>query len=223
MKQAVLRGVDPVSALAGKVLSGGRLNLGKTLNFDSVAPRATLSSAPNILVRGGTTQDVAVRVTDNVAVNVSSLGGKEKGKEKGSEGKEKGSGVFDFACPLFSLAEKESCPLFSLRFSRSEAQRRALPATPRSGEPNRTMVRSVVRGWLNYFAVPGTSRVVDQFVTQVERLWLKQLRRRSQRGRRLTWHSFSQLSHRWIPQARIVHPYPNQRLRDTTRGKSRMK
>lgn len=84
-------------------------------------------------------------------------------------------------------------------------------------------LRSVVRGWLNYFAVPGTSRVLDQFVTQVERLWLKQLRRRSQRGRRLTWQSFSQLSRRWIPRARIVHPYPDQRLRDTTCGKSRMK
>ena len=84
-------------------------------------------------------------------------------------------------------------------------------------------LRSVVRGWLNYFAVPGTSRVLDQLVTQVERLWLKQLRRRSQRGRRLTRHSFSQLSHRWIPRARIVHPYPDQRLCDTTCGKSRMK
>lgn len=84
-------------------------------------------------------------------------------------------------------------------------------------------LRSVVRGWLNYFAVPGTSRVLDQFVTQVERLWLKQLRRRSQRGRRLTWTSYAKLSHRWIPRARIVHPYPDQRLRDTTCGKSRMK
>ncbi len=84
-------------------------------------------------------------------------------------------------------------------------------------------LRSVVLGWLNYFAVPGTYQVLDQFVTLVERMWLKQLRRRSQRGRRLKWSSFAQLSHRFIPRAHIVHPYPNQRLRVSTRGKSRMK
>lgn len=77
-------------------------------------------------------------------------------------------------------------------------------------------LRSVVRGWLNYYAVPGTSSVIDQFVTQVDRLWVKTLRRRSQRGRRNTWASLSKLVKRWIPRARIVHPYPDQRLRVTT-------
>lgn len=74
-------------------------------------------------------------------------------------------------------------------------------------------LRSVVRGWLNYYAVPGTSHEIDQFVTEVDRLWAKSLRRRSQRGQRAwSWHRLSKLIKRWIPRARIVHPYPNQRL-----------
>ncbi len=74
IKQAVLQGVDTKPALAGKVATGGRLNAARTLDFDTVAPRAALTSAPNILVRGGASQDVSIRYTDNVALNVSSLG-----------------------------------------------------------------------------------------------------------------------------------------------------
>lgn len=74
-------------------------------------------------------------------------------------------------------------------------------------------LRSVVRGWLNYYAVPGTSHVLDQFVTEVDRLWAKSLRRRSQRGQRSwTWTRISKLVKHWIPRARIVHPYPDQQL-----------
>lgn len=74
-------------------------------------------------------------------------------------------------------------------------------------------LRSVVRGWLNYYAVPGTSQVLNQFVTEVDRLWAKSLRRRSQRGQRSwPWTRISKLVKYWIPRARIVHPYPNQRL-----------
>jgi group II intron reverse transcriptase/maturase len=74
-------------------------------------------------------------------------------------------------------------------------------------------LRSVVRGWLNYYAVPGTSHMLDQFVTEVDRLWAKSLRRRSQRGQRSwPWTRISKLVKHWIPRARIVHPYPDQRL-----------
>lgn len=74
-------------------------------------------------------------------------------------------------------------------------------------------LRSVVRGWLNYYAVPGTSRVLDRFVTEVDRLWVKALRRRSQRGGRAwPWSRISKLIKHWIPRPHIVHPYPDQRL-----------
>jgi RNA-directed DNA polymerase len=73
-------------------------------------------------------------------------------------------------------------------------------------------LRSVVQGWYNYHAVPGNSPCLDQFRTQVGRTWLSVLRGRSQRGRRWQWERMSRLIRSWLPPARILHPYPNQRL-----------
>ena len=73
-------------------------------------------------------------------------------------------------------------------------------------------LRSVVQGWFNYHAVPGNSACLDQFRTQVGRLWCAVLRRRSQRGRAWSWARVSRLLRCWLPRARILHPYPDQRL-----------
>jgi RNA-directed DNA polymerase len=73
-------------------------------------------------------------------------------------------------------------------------------------------LRSVVQGWFNYHAVPGNSPCLDQFRTQVGRNWLGVLRRRSQRRRRWSWERMTRLVRFWLPPARILHPYPNQRL-----------
>jgi RNA-directed DNA polymerase len=70
---------------------------------------------------------------------------------------------------------------------------------------------SVVRGHLAYYAVPGNSRAVSAFRTQLSRLWLRALRRRSQRYR-LNWARLNRLIRRWLPPARIVHPYPEVRF-----------
>jgi group II intron reverse transcriptase/maturase len=75
-------------------------------------------------------------------------------------------------------------------------------------------LRAVVQGWLNYHAVPGNYPSLDQFLKQVKRLWLRTLRRRSQRGRhRWNWDRFSRLARRWLPRPQILHPYPNVRFR----------
>ena len=75
-------------------------------------------------------------------------------------------------------------------------------------------LRKVVRGWLNYHAVPGNTHRINRFVDEVTRLWLRVIRRRSQRGRqRWTWARMQRLARRHLPQPRIVHPYPNQRFR----------
>ena len=75
-------------------------------------------------------------------------------------------------------------------------------------------LRSVVQGWFNYHAVPGNYPRLDQFLTQVERLWLRVMRRRSQRGRcRWTWSCFHRLARHWLPRPKILHPYPNVRFR----------
>jgi group II intron reverse transcriptase/maturase len=73
-------------------------------------------------------------------------------------------------------------------------------------------LRSVVQGWFNYHAIPGNSDCLNQFRTQVQRLWRRALRSRSQKGRRWTWARLRRLMGRWLPTARILHPYPEQRL-----------
>jgi len=72
---------------------------------------------------------------------------------------------------------------------------------------------SVIRGHFNYYAVPGNAVALNAFRRQVIKIWLKTLRRRSQKGRNLTWGRFIRWIDKWIPPVRIVHPYPNQRLR----------
>jgi len=70
---------------------------------------------------------------------------------------------------------------------------------------------AVVRGYLNYHAVPGNYDAVAAFRTQVIRHWYKALKRRSQRTR-LTWEKFGALANAWLPAAHIIHPQPNVRF-----------
>ena len=73
-------------------------------------------------------------------------------------------------------------------------------------------LRSVVQGFFNYHAVPGNGRALDGFRTQINRAWLRALRRRSQKGQKLNWHRMKRLIATWIPPAKVLHPYPNERL-----------
>jgi hypothetical protein len=70
---------------------------------------------------------------------------------------------------------------------------------------------SVVRGWLNYFAVPTNSDVICRFRSEVIRHWRRHLCQRSQRHR-LNWKRMTRLADRWLPPARIQHPYPDDRF-----------
>src|SRR3954468_19601649 len=72
-------------------------------------------------------------------------------------------------------------------------------------------LRSVVRGYFNYHAVPGNTDSMESFRTATVRNWLKALRRRSQRSR-MTWERFDLLVDRWIPKVQVLHPYPNVRF-----------
>lgn len=93
-------------------------------------------------------------------------------------------------------------------------RRRHLPI-PEQGR----WLASVVRGHLQYYAVPGNSRAISAFRRHVGRLWLHTLRRRSQRHR-LRWQRMERLFARWLPPARIVHPYPETRFDVRIRGRS---
>ena len=70
----------------------------------------------------------------------------------------------------------------------------------------------VVRGWFNYHAVPGNIKRLQQFRDEVVKLWLHQLRRRSQRSR-WTWKRMQRLARRHLPLPKIIHDYPNKRFR----------
>jgi hypothetical protein len=78
---------------------------------------------------------------------------------------------------------------------------------------------SVIRGYLAYYAVPGNTDTVAAFRTQATRHWYKALRRRSQRTR-LTWTRMHRLATRWLPPARVKHPFPSVRFDARTQGRS---
>jgi RNA-directed DNA polymerase len=68
-----------------------------------------------------------------------------------------------------------------------------------------------VTGYFAYHAVPTNHRALKAFRRHVVRLWLRWLRRRSQRGR-VTWDRMDRLAADWLPQPRILHPWPQQRF-----------
>jgi hypothetical protein len=86
------------------------------------------------------------------------------------------------------------------------ARRRHLPI-PAQG----AWLRAVVLGYSNYHAVPGNIHRLRAFAREAERLWRRALLRRSHRHR-LPWRRFARIARRWIPRARVLHPYPNVRF-----------
>jgi hypothetical protein len=73
-------------------------------------------------------------------------------------------------------------------------------------------LNSVIRGFQNYYAVPGNMNAVKSFYDQTTSAWLHTLRRRSQKGRNFTWERFEKLIRWLIPRVRMIHPFPSQRF-----------
>ena len=92
-----------------------------------------------------------------------------------------------------------------------ELRQRMHAPVPEQGE----YLRSVVRGHLRYYGVPRNSRALSAFRQAVGRLWWQVLRRRSQR-RHLPWQKMIRYIQRYLPPARICHPYPTLRHAVTT-------
>ena len=69
----------------------------------------------------------------------------------------------------------------------------------------------VLRGWLNYYAVPTSFRYLRQFVWRLRRSWIRGLRRRSQKDR-FPWTWLLAISVKLWPKLRIVHPWPTTRF-----------
>jgi hypothetical protein len=76
-------------------------------------------------------------------------------------------------------------------------------------------LRSVLLGHYRYYGVPRNIEAMGSFRYQVLWLWHRALKRRSQKDR-CRWDKMTVLTQRWLPTPKIMHPYPDQRLRVTT-------
>src|SRR5215472_3601128 len=90
---------------------------------------------------------------------------------------------------------------------KQQLRRRMHESIPRTGQ----WLRSVVQGYFNYHAVPGNTDSLAVFRDRAILLWRTTLIHRSQRHR-LTWMRMQRLADRWIPQPRVLHPYPRVRF-----------
>jgi RNA-directed DNA polymerase len=102
-----------------------------------------------------------------------------------------------------------------LKSVKTEMRRRMHHPIP---EQARWLAR-VLQGHYNYYAVPDNSEALRGFREAVIWLWRKALARRSQKGR-ITWERMYRLAARWLPQPRILHPWPNVRFDVRTQGRS---
>jgi RNA-directed DNA polymerase len=83
-------------------------------------------------------------------------------------------------------------------------------------------LHKVLLGYYQYHAVPDNMRRLGRLRQVVMRMWLAQLRHRSQRHR-MTWPRMNRLSRQYLPVPHRLHPYPPQRFAARTLGKSRMR
>jgi len=79
----------------------------------------------------------------------------------------------------------------------------------------------VIRGYFIYHAVPTNFPALSAFRYHIRRLWLRTLRRRSQKDS-FTWERITKLTNDFLPEPKILHPWPSVRFAVTTQGGSRM-
>jgi group II intron reverse transcriptase/maturase len=97
-----------------------------------------------------------------------------------------------------------------LKAIKADLQRRKHDPTRETG----AWLRKVVLGYYQYHAVPGNSTQLRVFWRRACRLWRSVLVRRSQRAQ-VRWGRLFPILYRWIPQPRVLHPYPHVRFAAT--------
>jgi group II intron reverse transcriptase/maturase len=100
---------------------------------------------------------------------------------------------------------------------KEELRRRMHQAIPEQGR----WLAQVIKGYFAYHAVPTNSPALSAFRHYVKRLWLRTLRRRSQKDC-FSWERMERLASDFLPQPKILHPWPSVRFAVTTQGGSRM-
>ena len=91
--------------------------------------------------------------------------------------------------------------------SKRSCDRRMHEPIPEQGK----WLAQVVRGYFAYHAVPTNLSALSAFRYYVDRLWLRSLRRRSQKDT-FAWKRIEKLADDWLPQPKILHPWPQRAL-----------
>jgi RNA-directed DNA polymerase len=90
---------------------------------------------------------------------------------------------------------------------KEELRRRMHQPIPIQG----SWLKQVVTGHFAYYAVPTNARALSAFRYYVTDLWRRALRRRSQKDG-FTWDRMTKLAAGWLPEPRILHPWPDQHV-----------
>jgi RNA-directed DNA polymerase len=104
-----------------------------------------------------------------------------------------------------------------LRKIKEELRRRMHQSIPEQG----CWLAQVIRGYFAYHAVPTNFPALSAIRHHVMCFWLRTLRRRSQKDN-FTWERITKLANDFLPQPRILHPWPSIRFAVHTQGGSRM-
>jgi len=72
-------------------------------------------------------------------------------------------------------------------------------------------LRQVLTGYFAYHAVPTNARTLMAFRYHVTQIWLRMLRRRSQRHN-MPWDRMNRIIDAWVPRTATTHPWPIQRF-----------
>ena len=88
-----------------------------------------------------------------------------------------------------------------------ELQKRMHQSIPQQGQ----WLRQVVAGFFAYHAVPTNSRSLSAFRHHIVDLWRRTLRRRSQKDR-TQWERMTQIADAWLPEPRVLQPWPGERF-----------
>ena len=102
-----------------------------------------------------------------------------------------------------------------LREVNDQLKRRRHQPIPKQGK----WLRSVVTGHLAYYAVPGNTECGSGLSHPGQSALVQALRRRSQRTR-LNWNRMDRLITKWLPPARVRHPFPDARFDARIQGRS---
>lgn len=105
-----------------------------------------------------------------------------------------------------TIATRQRRKLQALKLELKKRCHRPVPETGR-------WLRQVLNGYYRYFAVPYNAKSLSQMRYRVCELWIKSLRRRSQKARRgMTWEKFKSIHRYWLPYPRLFHPFPSERF-----------